>query len=145
MSRVLVIDDEPEVRELIGKVLVRAGHEVELAADGEAGLARLTAFEPDVLIVDKMLPQMHGAEVIARARRLRPELAVVMISAFPEPFSLGSDRLDAYLPKPFKSLQGIADTVKNALESAAQARKRTDLKERLSQVMAELAPIRKKP
>lgn len=144
MSRILVIDDEPEVLELIAKVLVRAGHEVDLAPDGEQGLERLGPFNPDVLIVDKMLPQMHGGEVIARARRHRPDLAVIMITAFPEPFALGPERLDAYLPKPFKTLGAITDAVKTALESAEQARKRTDLKERLSQVMAELAPIRKK-
>jgi CheY-like chemotaxis protein len=123
---------------------VRAGHEVDLAPDGEQGLERLPIFVPDVLIVDKMLPQMHGGEVIARARRLRPDLAVIMITAFPEPFALGPERLDAYLPKPFKTLQAITEAVKTALESVEQARKRNDLKERLSQVMAELAPTRKK-
>jgi CheY-like chemotaxis protein len=144
LSRILVIDDEPEVLELLGKVLMRSGHEVDLAPTGEIGLERLAAFDPELLIVDKMLPQMHGGEVIARARSLKPELAVIMTTAFPEPFALGPERLDAYLPKPFKSLQAIDEAVRTALESAEAARKRSDLRERLSQVMAELAPIRKK-
>ena len=144
MSKILVIDDEPEVLELVAKVLVRAGHEVDLAPDGEQGLERLPVFVPDLLIVDKMLPQMHGGEVIARARAQRPDLAVIMITAFPEPLALGPERLDAYLPKPFKTLGAIEEAVRSALESAAAARKRNELKERLSQVMAELAPMRKK-
>jgi CheY-like chemotaxis protein len=144
VSRILVIDDEPEVLQLIAKVLVRAGHEVDLAPNGEAGLERLATFAPDLLIVDKMLPQMHGGEVIARARAQRPDLAVMMITAFPEPLTLGPERLDAYLPKPFKTLAAIEEAVKSALESAEAARKRNELKERLSQVMAELAPLRKK-
>ncbi len=144
MSKILVIDDEPDVVELIAKVLVRAGHQVDTAPDGVKGLEQLVTFEPEVMIVDKMLPHMHGSEVITRARKLRPDLAVIMITAFPEPFSLGPERLDGYLAKPFKSLQAITDAVDAALESAEEARKRNDLRQRLSQVMAELAPIRKK-
>lgn len=145
MSRVLVIDDEPDVRELIARVLIRAGHEVALAADGEAGLAQLDAFAADLLIVDKTLPRMHGGEVIARARQKLPHVAVMMITASSEPFSLGPERLDAYLAKPFRSLQAIEEAALSALEAAAGARKRIELKERLSQVVADLAPIRKKP
>lgn len=140
MSRVLVIDDAPEVRELIAKVLARAGHEVSVAGSGEEALAWLDGHPADVALVDKNLPHMHGSEVVARARARQPELAVVLMSAHPEPFALPPERLDGYLAKPFKSLKAIEEAVTSALDSAAAARKRSELRERLSQVVADLAP-----
>ena len=140
MSRILVIDDDPQIGELLGRVLTRARHEVRVSLSGEEGLAQLDTFDPDLLVVDKMLPQMHGAEVISQARARRPFLGVVLITAYPEPFSLGHERLDAYLAKPFKNLKLIEETVEKALESAADARRRDELKSRLAQVVAELTP-----
>ena len=140
MSRILVIDDDQAIGELLGKVLLRRGYEVQTALDGEAGLELIDTFDPELLIVDKMLPGMHGSEVIAQARLKRPYLGVILITAFPEPFSLGPDRLDAYLAKPFKNLRLIEETVQKALESAADARRRDELKSKLAQVVAELTP-----
>ncbi len=140
MSRILVIDDDQAIGELLAKVLTRRGYDVRTALTGEAGLAMIPEFEPELLIVDKMLPEMHGSEVISQARQQRPFIGVILITAFPEPFSLGPDRLDAYLPKPFKNLRLIEETVQKALESAAEARRRDELKSKLAQVVAELTP-----
>ncbi len=140
MSRILVIDDDQAICDLLFKVLSRKGYEVKTALAGESGLSELERFEPELLIVDKMLPEMHGSEVIAQARQKRPFLGVILITAFPEPFSLGPDRLDAYLPKPFKNLKLIEETVQKALESAAEARRRDELKSKLAQVVADLTP-----
>jgi two-component system alkaline phosphatase synthesis response regulator PhoP/two-component system response regulator VicR len=139
-NRVLVIDDDQAICDLLAKVLSRKGYELKTALTGETGLAELSAFEPDLLIVDKMLPEMHGSEVIAQARIKRPFLGVILITAFPEPFSLGPDRLDAYLAKPFKNLRLIEETVQKALESAAEAKRRDELKSKLAQVVADLTP-----
>ena len=144
MKRVLVIDDEPQIIELLSKVLVRAGYQVRTAATGEDGLALLEQFPADLLIVDKNLPRMHGGEVIVQARRRDPFLAVILITAFPEPFALGPERLNGYLGKPFKSLKAIEDAVVAALDSAEELRRRDELKSRLSQVVAELTPGAKK-
>ncbi len=140
MSRILVIDDDQSIGDLLAKVLSRRGHEVRTALDGESGLELIDTFDPDLLIVDKMLPGMHGSEVIAHARLKRPYLGVILITAFPEPFSLGPDRLDAYLAKPFKNLRLIEETAQKALESAAEAKRRDELKSKLAQVVAELTP-----
>jgi DNA-binding response OmpR family regulator len=140
VSRILVIDDDQAIGELLAKVLTRRGYEVRTALNGEDGLAMIDSFDPELLIVDKMLPEMHGSEVIAQARQKRPFIGVVLITAFPEPFSLGPDRLDAYLPKPFKNLRLIEETVEKALESAADAKRREELKSKLAQVVADLTP-----
>ena len=144
MRRVLVIDDDVQINELVAKVLVRAGYEVQTAETGEDGLAMLATFPADLIIVDKTLPRMHGAEMIREARRRMPFVAVVMITAFPEPFALGPERLNGYLGKPFKTLKAIEDAASQAIDSANEIRQREELKSRLSQVVAELTPGAKK-
>ena len=144
MKRILVIDDDVEINELVAKVLVRAGYEVRTATTGEDGLVVLESFAADLMIVDKNLPRMHGCEVIVQARRRFPTVAVILITAFPEPFALGPERLNGYLAKPFKSLNAIEEAVTAALDSAEDLRKREELKVRLSQVVAELTPGPKK-
>jgi len=140
VSKILVIDDDQAIGDLLAKVLTRRGYEVRTALSGEAGLLEIDAFDPELIIVDKMLPEMHGSEVISLARQKRPFLGVILITAFPEPFSLGPDRLDAYLAKPFKNLKLIEETVQKALESAVEAKRRDELKSKLAQVVAELTP-----
>lgn len=144
MKRVLVIDDDVEIHELVGKVLVRAGYQVRTASNGEDGLTILDEFAADLIVVDKNLPRMNGAEVIREARRRFPSIAVILITAFPEPFSLGPERLNGYLGKPFKSLKAIEDAVSQALDSAEEIRHRDELRNRLSQVVADLKPGAKK-
>ena len=144
MKKILVIDDDAEINELVAKVLVRAGYEVRTATTGEDGLVVLDTFVADLMIVDKNLPRMHGGEVIVQARRRFPFVAVILITAFPEPFALGPERLNGYLAKPFKSLKGIEEAVVAALDSAEDLRRREELKVRLSQVVAELTPGPKK-
>jgi len=144
MNKILVIDDDVEINDLMAKVLVRAGHEVRTATTGEAALGLLDSFPADVVIVDKNLSQMHGGEVVVQVRLRLPFAAVILITTFHEPFALGPERLDGYLSKPFKSLKVIEEAVGAALESAAQLRRREELKVRLSQVVAELTPGQKK-
>ena len=144
MKRILVIDDDIEINELVAKVLVRAGYDVRTTTTGEDGLAILDTFTADLMIVDKHLPRMHGGEVIVQARRRFPGVAVILITAFPEPFAMGPERLNGYLAKPFKSLKAIEEAVLAALDSAEDLRKREELRVRLSQVVAELTPGPKK-
>lgn len=142
--KVLVIDDEPSVTQLVGKVLARKGYQTKLCISGEEGLAALAEFQPDVLICDKNLPQMHGSEVITKARKVLPFLAVILMTAHPEPFSLGPERLQGYLAKPFRNIDVITDAVASAVEAIEATRRREELRARLSQVVAELTPGAKK-
>lgn len=148
-TRIVVIDDEPAVCELIGKVLIRAGREVLIANTGEAGLELLAANEVHCLVVDKMLPQMNGLEVVAEVRRRWPKVAIVLVTAHPEPFNLDTERPEVVLAKPFKNLAAVEEAVREALEthaSASSANKGplTNLKERVAAVVAEMTPGRRK-
>ncbi|MBL8951318.1 MAG: response regulator [Myxococcaceae bacterium] len=142
--RILIVDDQPEVCSLVSKVLKRLSYEVLTAFTGEDALEVMKKEQVDLLIVDKNLPRMHGGEVIVHARKLQPNVAVILITAFPEPFSLPPERLDGYLAKPFKSLKTIEEAVVAALESSEAARRRFELRDKLTQVVADLKPGAKK-
>ncbi len=145
LERVLVVDDEAEVCDLVARALTRAGYEVLTAETGEAAVLLLDVGPVDCLVVDKHLPGMHGGEVMAEARRRLPRLAVVLITGHPEPLSFGEARPDVTLPKPFKSLQAIEEAVAQALAASRAATPVVEtLKERLTQVVAEIAPLRRK-
>lgn len=145
-TRVVVIDDEQEVRELLGKVLLRADFEVQTAASGEAGLALFEHTAFDCVVVDKLMPGMGGLEVIAEVRRRWPAVAIVLVTAHPEPFNLEAERPEAVLAKPFKNLETVVNTVNEALEALRTSRSGplTNLKERVAAVVAEITPTRRR-
>ena len=144
-ARVIVIDDEREVCELVGKVLLKAGYEVVTAQTGEQGLELLRKGSADCLLVDKQLPGLGGLEVIVEARRLMPLLPVVLMTAHPEPLQLGDARPTSVLTKPFSSLRSLLDAVSGAIDSArAETGPLQQLKDRVAAVVSEIAPGLKK-
>ena len=70
-TRVLVVDDEPSIRELVQTVLRYEGFEVATAADGRSALTELERFRPDLVVLDVMLPDLDGFEVQQRLSRRR--------------------------------------------------------------------------
>ncbi|MFB6876958.1 response regulator [Streptomyces sp. NPDC056323] len=80
MPRVLLVEDDPFVREGVEIGLCRRGHEVHAAVTGEAGLEALGAFRPDILLLDLMLPAMSGVQVCSRVRETS-ELPIIMLTA----------------------------------------------------------------
>jgi two-component system response regulator MprA len=81
--RVLVVDDEPAVREALERALRLAGYEVELAADGEEALVRL-GLEPgaaDLVVLDVLMPKLDGLEVCRRLRRIGNGVPILMLTA----------------------------------------------------------------
>jgi two-component system cell cycle response regulator DivK len=81
MSRIVVIEDNEQNARLAHKLLRLAGHEVELADDGETGLMVVYGTQPDLVLVDLGLPDMDGQTVIALLRQ-RPALAHIPLIAF---------------------------------------------------------------
>jgi CheY-like chemotaxis protein len=63
-KRILVVDDEKKIRELLELRLIAAGYEVVQASDGEAGVAQAKAYQPDLILMDVMMPKMDGAEAV---------------------------------------------------------------------------------
>jgi signal transduction histidine kinase len=80
--KILVIDDEPDVRDIMAISLEDAGYEVFCAPDGETGLAMLTARSPQILITDIKMPGMSGLEVLEKAGQLRPDTQVIVTTGF---------------------------------------------------------------
>ncbi|RAY14609.1 DNA-binding response regulator [Actinomadura craniellae] len=122
-GRILVVDDDPTVAEVVTRYLRRDGHLVECAADGPAALRRALADPPpDLVVLDLMLPGMDGLEVCRQIRRDR-DVPVVMLTALGEE----TDRLtglelgaDDYVTKPF-SPRELALRVRSVLRRAAVA------------------------
>jgi two-component system nitrogen regulation response regulator NtrX len=81
MPSVLIIDDEPNIRRMVGALLGAEGYEVRDAADGRTGIARAAELEPDVVLLDLMMPgELDGLATLAQLRELAPDTPVVMMS-----------------------------------------------------------------
>lgn len=115
MATILVVDDEPTVRHVIGDILTDEGYRVVLVANGREGLAALSTLVIDLVLCDLMMPVMDGVAFVTALRgqeRLR-DMPVMLMSAMPERNSLAQTRYTALLEKPFSitSLLAAVDDV----------------------------------
>ncbi|MDG4865820.1 response regulator transcription factor [Streptomyces sp. T-3] len=105
MPRLLLIEDDPSVREGVALGLRRRGHEVRAAATGEAGLAALKEFQPELVLLDLMLPGLNGVQVCTRIREAGP-LPIIMLTARGDDFDvvIGLEAgADDYIVKPART------------------------------------------
>lgn len=113
--RVLVVDDEESIRDLLAKTLALAEYDVDLAPDGRTALERLRIIPYDLLITDLKMPGVDGLTVIKEARRLKPDIPVIIITGFSteasaiEAVNLG---VSGYLTKPFRVPRVLAAAAK---------------------------------
>jgi DNA-binding response OmpR family regulator len=119
-ARVLIIEDDPNVAEVVGRYLTREGYEVEIATDGATGLDRALADPPELVVLDLMLPTLGGLEVCRRIRAAAP-VPVIILTALGEE----TDRIvglelgaDDYVAKPF-SPRELTARVKAVLRRAS--------------------------
>jgi DNA-binding response OmpR family regulator len=119
-KRILIVDDEPNIVISLEFLMMREGHEVRVARDGEAGLAAVRTHRPDLVVLDVMMPKLDGFAVL-EAVRSDPKLAatrILMLTAkgreaeMAKGLALGAD---AYMSKPF-STRDLVDKVKELLE-----------------------------
>lgn len=108
MARILVIDDEEQLRDLLKQMLSRDGHEVMTASDGVEGMRTFDQFHPEVVITDIIMPNKDGIEVITELLCRDPKIAIIAISggrrAITAEFNLESAELlgvKGILSKPF--------------------------------------------
>ncbi|MDH3198698.1 MAG: response regulator [Candidatus Krumholzibacteria bacterium] len=80
MAKILIIDDDAGVRDVMSRALARDGHEVATAADGNEGLSAARREPPDLVITDIFMPEREGLDTIMELRKLRPELPIMAIS-----------------------------------------------------------------
>ena len=105
MAKILVVDDDPEVRSLTVEVLNRHGHETVEAADGETALRLIRAERPNAVVLDYSMPGLTGLDVLARLKAEGPDTAVIMLTVQTEvPLVVEAMRRGAYdfVTKPYR-------------------------------------------
>ncbi|MFQ5436645.1 MAG: response regulator transcription factor [Anaerolineae bacterium] len=122
MSKLLLIDDDAGLTELLGEFLTNQGHTIHVAHDGRAGLRSFFTHQPDLVVLDVTMPQRDGWETLERIREMS-EAPVIMLTARDEEsdilrgFSLGADD---YVTKPFSFAQ-LAARIRAVLARAGHA------------------------
>ena len=122
--RVLVVDDEPSLAELLASVLRYEGWDIQVAGDGKTAVRAAREFRPDAVILDVMLPDISGIEVLSRLRAELPHVCVLFLTAR----DAVEDRIagitaggDDYVTKPF-SLEEVLARLRGLLRRAGLAR-----------------------
>src|SRR5580765_494217 len=117
--RVLVVDDEPSIREVVGAVLESQGYEVFAVADGFDGLNALSGSLPDVIISDLNMPRMSGFEFLAIVRKRFPHIATIVMSGEYIPGQSPSGILaDAFLQKGGSMVKELFEEVAKLIASS---------------------------
>ncbi|HEX8343601.1 MAG TPA: response regulator transcription factor [Actinoplanes sp.] len=122
MARVLVVDDDPAIRQLLTDVLELEGHEVSVAVDGLAAVRAVEAVCPDFVVLDVMMPGLDGFGVLSAIRTQPGEpVPVLMLTAAAEPDANARawvNGVDYYLAKPFTA-DAVLDLIDGALTGGA--------------------------
>jgi DNA-binding response OmpR family regulator len=115
-KRILVVDDERDVRSLVCHILVDQGYEVDQAVDGRDALEKIQARTPDLVVLDLMMPEVDGWQVLRelQGRATRPR--VVVLSAFGDVKRATEAGAVGFLAKPFRFAQ-LVDTCQRALSA----------------------------
>ena len=123
-ARILVVDDEELIRDLLKMVLIDEGYTVVTAADGEEAIERLNKSPFDLVITDLVMPKANGVEVLRAAKGIDPDYPVMVITGYPSVETVTKlVRLGAgdYLTKPF-NLDVVKVTVAKLLEMSRMNR-----------------------
>jgi DNA-binding response OmpR family regulator len=121
-KKILVVDDEPEVRQLMEHFLTERGYEVHIAENGRLGLAALDTFRPDVVLLDMHMPELDGLETLKRIAARAPSLPVIMVTVNDDVettarlLQLGAAD---YVPKPF-NLDYLEQAINIQLSAASE-------------------------
>lgn len=82
MAKILIIDDEPQLRALLARIIGLEGYDVEQAPDCTTGLRLLSQYEPDVVLCDVKLPDGNGVELVGRIKEIAPAAEVILLTAY---------------------------------------------------------------
>jgi CheY-like chemotaxis protein len=118
VMRILLVDDEAEIRRLLARRLSRRGYAVTTASDGDQALALLAEGAYDLAILDFMMPGMNGLELAAQCSFLYPHLKVLMLTGSPVISEIEVARYPC-LRKPLENLEDLDQTVGRVLRGEA--------------------------
>jgi len=103
-TRVLVVDDEPGIRDNVASFLERAGYQVAVADDGEEALEKIPLFKPDIVILDVLMPNLNGREVLRLLRSANNWIPVILLTQVGDSSERAmalEEGADDYLNKPY--------------------------------------------
>ena len=120
--QILIVDDEPHLRNGLRRILNEGGYETMIAADGETALMLAEEKKPDIVLLDIMMPGMDGREVCRRLRKVAAEAQIIYLTAKVEPngplhAKYPRGEADAFIAKPATSKR-ILSKIENLLHSA---------------------------
>jgi two-component system cell cycle response regulator CpdR len=110
-ARILIVDDEPIVRNLLRDTLTGRGYDLAFAGNGVEALEKLEAEPFDLLLSDVVMPEMEGFELLKRAKKVFPDLRVIILTGFSREHDISDFLLygaDEYLTKPFQVQELLA-------------------------------------
>lgn len=117
MANILLVDDEPDVLRILSQLMLTAGHEVLAVQDGAAAIDKLQEVDFDLMVSDMRMSPVHGMELLSAALRVKPEMPVIMLTAYScdvtrrKALDMGAY---AYLTKPFR-VSEVLDVADRAL------------------------------
>ena len=147
MGKILIVDDDPQLRQSFEKVLIEDGHQVKTASSGEAALALVKAETPDLVIMDVRLPGMDGLETFRAIHEMEPKLPVIVMTAYgTTETAIEATKLGAfeYVLKPPEFPDMLA-LIAQALEAGRFMRSRVELDVAPTNAAAEAIIGRSKP
>ena len=121
--RILVIDDEPSVRQQVEDMLSRRGHVVRSAMSGEEGLGFALSDTYDVALIDVRMPGIDGVETMHEIHRIKPGLPVVLMSGYSDVDSANmiAEGAAAWLDKPFTDIENVCETLTRVSEGGSDS------------------------
>jgi DNA-binding response OmpR family regulator len=118
VARVLVVDDDPDIRTLVRLRLEASGHETFTAADGEEGLAAVREHRPDLVLADWTMPRLSGVELLGRMRADPETAGIAFILLTARTHDVDAAGVDGFIAKPF-SLRELTERVDAVLSRGA--------------------------
>ncbi len=129
MGKILVVDDDPQLRQSFEKLLTEEGHTVQTAANGEFGLAMVRESPPDLVVMDVRLPGMNGLEASRAMRKVEPKLPIIIMTAYGSTetaIEATKEGAFDYVLKPF-NIPDILVLIKDALEAGRLMRSQVEM------------------
>jgi len=118
LKRILVVDDEAQIRTMLTQMLEQEGYTVFTAENGEEGLAMVGRHAFDLVVTDMTMPEMTGADLARMFMKIRPELPIILCSGYSDSFSMEDAQklnIREFIMKPF-SLKDLGLLVKQILK-----------------------------
>ncbi|MEW6410038.1 MAG: response regulator [Nitrospirota bacterium] len=120
IKKILIVDDDAELRANLSEILIGAGYHTDEASSGKEAIEKADAEEFDIALLDLMMPKISGIDILTELRKVRPKTKIIMITAF----ATVENAVDAikkgasdYISKPFK-VEELLTTIRRVLEEA---------------------------